>query len=58
MDRILRHRRRRGRGVGFDYLVSFAGYDVSAAEWLPEASLKNAPEKLTSYWATVPGGRP
>ena len=29
VDRILRHRRRRGRGKGFEFLVMFTGYDVS-----------------------------
>lgn len=58
MDRIVRHRRRRGRGVGLEYLVTFVGYDISAAEWLTEDALANAPERLAAYWATVPGGRP
>lgn len=53
MERIIRHRRRRGRSGGYEYLVLFTGYDLSQAEWLPEAALANAPERLSSYWASV-----
>ena len=58
VDRIVRHRRHRGRGQGLEYLVSFVGFDESASEWLTETDLSNAPEKLQMYWASVPGGRP
>lgn len=31
VDMILRHRRRRGRGVGLEYLVLWKGFDLSEA---------------------------
>jgi hypothetical protein len=42
VDKILRHRKRRGRGVGFEYLVLWQGYDLSEATWESTANLENA----------------
>lgn len=49
----MRHRRRRGRGKGYEFLVLFTGHDLSAAEWLTADDLEHAQEKLAEYWATV-----
>ncbi|CAF3414948.1 unnamed protein product [Rotaria socialis] len=40
-------KRRRGRG-GYEYYIKWVGYDESANEWIPEASL-NCPERLEEF---------
>ena len=42
IERIIRHRRVRGRGKGYEYLVLWKGYDLSEAQWLKEPELENA----------------
>ena len=46
VDMILRHRRRRGRGVGLEYLVLWKGFDLSEATRESATNLEHAPEKL------------
>ena len=46
VDKVLRHRRRRGRGVGFEYLVLWKGFDLSEATWESAANVEHAPEKI------------
>ena len=45
-EKILSKRRRR-RG-GYEYYIKWVGYDDSANEWIPEASL-NCPERLAEF---------
>ena len=46
VEKILRHRKRRGRGSGFEYLVLWKGFDVTEATWEKADNLKNAPDIL------------
>lgn len=53
VDKLLRHRRRRGRRArGFEYLVLWKGRDLGEASWQPEADLENAPDILEAYWVS------
>ena len=42
VDRILRHRKRRGRGGGDEYLVLWKGFDASEATWEKASNLEHA----------------
>ena len=42
VDRILRHRKRRGRGGGDEYLVLWKGFNVSEATWEKASNLEHA----------------
>ena len=46
VEKILRHRGRRGRGGGFEYLVLWKGFDVTEATWEKADNVSNAPEVL------------
>ena len=46
VEQILRHRKKRGRGRGLQYLVLWRGYDLSEAQWLDESELGHAQEIL------------
>lgn len=42
VDRVIRHRRKRGRGRGLQYLVLWKGYDLSEATWEAEDAMEHA----------------
>ena len=42
VERIVRHRKRRGRGRGWEYLVVWKGFDISDATWEISDNLDNA----------------
>lgn len=42
VERILRHRKRRGRGHGLEYLIVWKGFDLSEATWEASDNLDNA----------------
>ena len=42
IERILRHRKRRGRGRGYEFLVLWKGYDLSNATWVKDVDMGNA----------------
>ena len=54
VEKILRHRKRRGRGSGLEYLVLWKGFDVSEATWERAENLANAPVPMKLYWDSVP----
>lgn len=42
VERILKHRKRRGRGSGDEYLVLWKGFDISEATWEKVSNLEHA----------------
>ena len=46
VEDILDHRR---SGRGYQYLVSWTGYDASENQWLPERELQHCRELLSNY---------
>ena len=42
VERIVRHRKRCGHGLGWEYLVVWKGFDISDATWEISDNLDNA----------------
>lgn len=53
VERILRHRKRKGRGRSWEFLVLWRGFDIASATWEPERHLAHAPERVAEYWASL-----
>jgi len=53
VDFIINHR---GRGRGLQYLVKWAGYDISEATWVKAEHLTNCGEALEAYLANRVSG--
>ena len=56
VERILLHRDKhpvRGYKIKREFLIKWLGYGPEHNTWEPEANLKNCPELLSEYWASV-----
>ncbi len=54
VEDVLQHKElKRGKRTVFQYLIKWKGYGHEHNTWEPEANLKNCPELLTDYWASV-----
>ena len=56
VERILLHRDKhpvRGYKIKREFLIKWLGYGPEYNTWEPEANLKNCPELLSEYWASV-----
>ncbi len=51
VERVLRHRKLRGRGKGREFLVLWKGHDLSEASWVRESDMGHAREVLDAYLA-------